>query len=155
VTTDSLTGVANRVGLRRALDRLAHEDAPIAVAFADLDEFKVVNDTHGHAAGDEVLVEVAERLEHTVGPMGTVCRIGGDEFVVILRRVADETTAELLVDVMGRAVGEPIGTARGELSVTVSIGLAFSRALVDVSQLLTSADTAMYQVKRARKAVRD
>jgi diguanylate cyclase (GGDEF)-like protein/PAS domain S-box-containing protein len=154
VTTDSLTGVANRVGLRRALDRLAEEDTPLAVAFADLDEFKAVNDTHGHGAGDQVLEAVAERLERAVGPMGTVCRIGGDEFVVILRRVSDEPSAARVVDMMRRAVAEPIGTGRGELSVTISIGLAFTRGLVDVSQLLTSADTAMYQVKRARKTAR-
>jgi diguanylate cyclase (GGDEF)-like protein/PAS domain S-box-containing protein len=151
VTTDSLTGVANRVGLRRALDKLAQEDSPIAVAFGDLDEFKVVNDTHGHGVGDDVLVAVAERLKQAVGPLGTVCRIGGDEFVLILRRVADEGSAQRVVDAIAATVAEPISTPRGNVSVTISIGVAFAAALVDVSQLLTSADTAMYQVKRLRR----
>jgi diguanylate cyclase (GGDEF)-like protein/PAS domain S-box-containing protein len=152
VTTDSLTAVANRVGLRRALDRLAQEDAPIAVAFCDIDEFKIVNDTHGHAVGDEVLVAVAERLGRAVGPLGTVARIGGDEFVLILRRVADESSAQHAVDLAADAVAEPIGTSRGDVSVSISVGVAFSAALVDVSQLLTNADTAMYQVKRLRRS---
>ncbi len=151
VTTDSLTGVANRVGLRRALDRLAQEDAPIAVAFCDLDEFKVVNDTHGHAAGDEVLVTVAERLGRSLGPLGTVCRIGGDEYVLILRRVADESSAQRVVDSAVDAVAEPISTSRGDVSVSISVGVAFSAALVEVSHLLTNADTTMYQVKRDRR----
>lgn len=155
---DALTGLPNRALLADRLDlALAgtrRTGGRVLVAFCDLDDFKTVNDTSGHAAGDHVLVTVAHRLREAVRPADTVARVGGDEFVVLCPDVPDEAVAH---DIAGRllaALRTPVlidGTAchRGG-----SIGVALSAAGrgTDASALLQAADIAMYRAKRSGKS---
>ena len=142
--TDPLTGLRNRSALRRRLD-----DAPglVTLAVIDLDDFKPVNDTHGHDAGDVVLQIVAERLTATVRADDLVVRFGGDEFAVVF---ADDTTpdrAAHLADRITEAIGAPIVvSARLTVAVSASVGLATAPADVVVHQ----ADDALYQAKRTK-----
>lgn len=154
---DPLTGLPNR---RLMTDRLykAYEHAcrhhhPIAVLFIDLDGFKPINDTFGHAAGDEVLKAVAARLTATVRAADTVARIGGDEFVVILHetgpRASVEDVARRILDI----VAEPVEFADTEVRVLASVGIAHTvdpAAEAAAEELLDAADLAMYEAKRQR-----
>jgi diguanylate cyclase (GGDEF)-like protein len=152
---DGLTGLANRALFR---DRLQHALQlhtrglrPVSVVFLDLDDFKVVNDTLGHATGDELLIRVAERLRAAVRAGDTVARLGGDEFAVLLEDGADTpaTTARLLA-----ALRAPVAVGGRSLSVRASVGvstLGAGDAPVDVDELLVRSDLAMYAAKRAGK----
>ena len=160
---DSLTGLPNRVLFE---DRLAHavarcrqadrhRDGPspstheLAVLFVDLDGFKPVNDSLGHAAGDTVLKQVAARLLHEVRPADTVARIGGDEFVLLLEDVNGLDDAAALA---GRLVGQlaqPIEVAHTTVEVRASIGLVVYPHQGDEGKLMAQADAAMYAAKRA------
>jgi diguanylate cyclase (GGDEF)-like protein len=150
---DALTGLPNRQLL---IDRLgqatAHRDrqqATVAVLFIDLDHFKDVNDTLGHAAGDRLLQDVAERLASCVRDGDTVARLGGDEFVVILLGLRDSEDAALVADKMVARLCAPCQIDGAELHVTPSIGIAiFPDDGVDSDRLLRNADTAMYHAKR-------
>ena len=150
---DSLTGLPNRLLL---LDRLtqatAHRErlhAQVAVLFMDLDHFKEVNDTLGHAAGDRLLQVVAERLAACVREGDTVARLGGDEFVVMLVDLHQLADAALVADKILGAVSSACQIEGSELHVTPSIGLAiFPEDGGDPDTLLRNADTAMYHAKR-------
>jgi diguanylate cyclase (GGDEF)-like protein len=147
---DPLTGLANRRLFRdRLTSALADPDAgELAVLFADLDQFKTVNDTRGHAAGDATLVEVAARLtELTQGNSDAlVARMGGDEFAVLLPNTG-EPAAEQLADRLVAALARPYASAP-QVPVTVSIGLAISATDErDPGALLRGADLAMYDAK--------
>jgi diguanylate cyclase (GGDEF)-like protein len=147
---DPLTGLANRRLFRERLTgALADPDAgEVAVLFADLDQFKTVNDTRGHAAGDAMLVEVAERLTVLLhGYDGAlVARMGGDEFAVLLPNM-NEPVAERLADQLVAVLARPYAAAP-QVPVTVSIGLAISAADErDPGALLRGADLAMYDAK--------
>ncbi|GAA4605918.1 diguanylate cyclase (GGDEF)-like protein [Actinoplanes octamycinicus] len=151
--TDNLTGLANRAQfLDRLDDALGDRDAQVGVLLIDLDDFKPVNDTHGHAAGDAVLVQSAERLRGCVGPDDVVARLGGDEFAVLLARCgADDLAA--VADRVVQALDQPCPLASGaEARVRASVGGAVpldgSR---DPLALLHTADQAMYQAKCAGK----
>lgn len=153
---DPLTGLANRVLLeermRAALARDARSGSTTGVLFLDLDGFKAVNDEHGHAAGDDVLVEVAGRLAEAVRPSDTVARLGGDEFVVLVEGVS-LGELPLLADRLRTAVARPlhIEGERGQtldLHVGVSIGEATSVAGADdPAGLVSRADSRMYAAK--------
>jgi diguanylate cyclase (GGDEF)-like protein len=150
--TDSLTGLANRA---RFLDRVAETLAgggPAGVLLIDLDDFKPVNDLHGHAAGDAVLMETARRLEACVGPDGLVARLGGDEFAVLLDRPPPDGftgVAERIVATLGAPSRLPGGAAA---TVRASVGLAVADPSAgDTSDLLKRADQAMYQAKSRGK----
>ena len=149
---DVLTGVANRVALRQALE-LQLEDwrrggAPFAVLLLDLDGFKPVNDRHGHAAGDEVLVEIARRLCTAVRTGDLVARHGGDEFVLLLRSVHADAQLEERVRRLAEAVQAPIALADASVVVHASIGVARAAHSADtVDGLLRRADLAMYAAK--------
>ena len=152
---DDLTGLPNRAlfldRAQQALDRLRRRPAPLVMAFLDLDDFKAVNDTYGHRAGDELLVEMARRLVDWVRPGDTVARLGGDEFALLLEDT-DLDTARLVVERMLEAAAVPVVVGDDAIVVSMSIGLA--EALDDVrdpDQLLVEADTAMYTAKQRGK----
>jgi diguanylate cyclase (GGDEF)-like protein len=147
---DALTGLANRTLLRdrleQALARSAREGGETGVLFVDLDAFKQVNDAHGHAAGDAVLVELAGRLRTAVRPADTVARFGGDEFVVVCEQI-DEPAALALAWRLEDAVRSPIAAGAGEHRLAASIGVAVGDA--DAETLLAEADAAAYRAKTA------
>ncbi len=151
---DPLTGLANRTlleeRLRAVLARDARSGASTAVLFLDLDDFKAVNDQHGHAMGDLVLRTVATRLAASVRPSDTVARLGGDEFVV-LAEGADAASVELLAERLRTAATSSIGPL--DLQVGVSIGIALShRGDAEPTGLLNAADHEMYAAKRRGRA---
>jgi diguanylate cyclase (GGDEF)-like protein len=155
---DQLTGLANRTLL---LDRLTHageraarhEDQPYAVLFIDLDRFKVVNDTHGHAAGDAVLVEVARRLTKVVRSADTAARLGGDEFVLLLDDLSADAMPQAVVERVRRALDAPMTFAGQTIDIHASIGIAISDAgRTDARSLLRIADRAMYREKGIRRS---
>lgn len=153
---DSLTGLPNprciRERLERALSRARRHDDGIAVMFVDLDRFKAVNDTFGHAVGDTVLKTVAQRLRDIVRDCDTVGRMGGDEFVLMLTDIADPAILSVIAQRAVDAIAAPIDIDGGPVHVGASIGVAsFPEHGDDVDMLLRRADQAMYAVKRAGK----
>ena len=156
-TTDQLTGLANRSTL---MDHLAHiirstseADLGAAVLLFDLDKFKSVTDSLGHAAGDQVLAEVARRLADGIGDVGTAYRLGGDEFVVILNRATDIGALET-ADALLASVSEPVTLEMGgTVSVSASVGVAVSGGdLGHPAALISAADAAMYRAKSAGRS---
>jgi diguanylate cyclase (GGDEF)-like protein len=155
---DPLTDLPNRILLARhlaqALDRLATPvsgtaSRGVAVIFVDLDRFKVVNDSEGHAIGDLVLAQVAERFLGRLAPNETLGRFGGDEFMVVCDRVADEVEAAAAAERFADALREPVALPDGsELFVTASLGIAFTAdATASAESLIRDADVAMYRAK--------
>lgn len=146
---DTLTGLATRSELLDEMNRSLASASDFAVLLIDLDDFKVINDTHGHDTGDEVLVQVANRLRACVRPDDLVVRFGGDEFVVLCRMAeAAETVAQRVVALLA----PPIVTAAGPVTITASVGISDRSIPVDAAgDLLTRADTAMYWAKRLGK----
>jgi diguanylate cyclase (GGDEF)-like protein/PAS domain S-box-containing protein len=147
---DPLTGLANRTLLRdrleHAIARSEREHGAIAVLFIDLDNFKGVNDTHGHIAGDAVLVESAKRLLAAVRPGDTVARIGGDEFVALCEDV-DADSALAVAHRLREALRPPFTAEGVEHHLSASIGVAFGDHEAD--RLLGNADAASYRAKAA------
>jgi diguanylate cyclase (GGDEF)-like protein/PAS domain S-box-containing protein len=159
---DSLTGLPNRALLEDrmilALGRLRRDGNPHAVLFCDLDHFKVVNDTRGHEAGDQLLAEVAKRLSDLVRPTDTVGRLGGDEFAILCERM-NERGAIVLAERIKDVLAEPIEVDDREIQISASIGIAVNRdpGLLP-SDVVGNADLAMYEAKeqgRARHAFFD
>lgn len=149
---DPLTGLANRVLLldriEHALTRIERLPGTVAVLFLDLDRFKVVNDSLGHAAGDHMLQEVARRLGSTVRRGDTVARFGGDEFVVLCESVASDELVRVLAERIGIALAQPFIVDGHELSMSASIGIATSSDWHrSADDLVRDADAAMYQAK--------
>ena len=153
---DSLTGLANRAllldRLEHALKRIQRRDdgARIALLFTDLDNFKNVNDSLGHKAGDNLLVEVAARIASCLRPEDTVARLGGDEFVVVLEGVADTAEATAVAERIARSLAAPFVLNGQEVSVTTSTGIVVSGP-AEAEDLLRHADVAMYKSKEAGK----
>ncbi len=149
---DALTGLPNRVyfvgRLDEALRRAEREGTRIGVVFLDVDRFKVVNDSLGHAAGDELLKAVADRLRESLRPDDVVARFGGDEFTVLVERVADEAAAMEMADRVLRILGRPVNLSHGETYVSASLGVAISEPGTSGAELLRNADTAMYVAKQ-------
>jgi diguanylate cyclase (GGDEF)-like protein len=152
-THDELTGLPNRTLI---LDRVAQlmvrsrrEQAPIAALFIDLDNFKAINDSLGHAAGDELLKAVASRLTAVVRESDAVGRLGGDEFVVIASELSFASGPELMAERLLEALDQPFklsGTGQSSLKVTASVGIAAGER-EHAEHLLRDADIAMYQAK--------
>ncbi len=136
-TTDQLTGLLNR---RALLERLKLAKSP-AVALVDVDHFKKINDQHGHAAGDAVLVELTRRLAAALGPRDSVGRYGGEEFLVVMPDSTLQAAAERLEAARKRIEGEPFAVGR----VTISCGVAVGEG--DPETLIGKADVALYQAK--------
>jgi diguanylate cyclase (GGDEF)-like protein/PAS domain S-box-containing protein len=153
---DPLTGLANRRLLFDRLDlaqaRSSRSGSALGIVFMDLDDFKTVNDVHGHDAGDEVLIKVSARLRSSVRGTDTLARFGGDEFMVICEDVAGPRDITEVAVRLGAAVSVPMEVRDTTLSLTMSIGLAFARdARIDINELLRRADSAMYRAKSAGK----
>jgi diguanylate cyclase (GGDEF)-like protein len=152
---DSLTGLANRLMFRELVDAALEESARnanrVAVLFIDLDDFKTVNDTMGHAAGDTLLEEVASRIAASVGKLGTAARLGGDEFAVLLPDVHNDSEVRDVADRILVALGHPV-TVKGQPVVAqASIGIASHVDAADAAELMQQADVAMYTAKRNGK----
>ena len=151
---DQLTGLPNRMQftdrLEQALGHLRRERRPVAILYCDLDLFKPVNDERGHHSGDLVLVEVARRLKGAVRRTDTVCRFGGDEFVVICEAFSDTDGIRELGQRLINAVHPPIELGAGnEVRVSLSVGMAVADQLSTVEGLLAKADQALYRAKEA------
>jgi diguanylate cyclase (GGDEF)-like protein len=152
-THDGLTGLPNRTlivdRLEQMLARFRRTGTPVAAAFIDLDDFKLVNDTLGHAAGDELLSAVAARLQAVLRETDALGRLGGDEFVVIADDVTLDVGPELIAERLTLALQEPFtlqgGTRR--VPVTASIGVACANKATEAEELLRDADIAMYRAK--------
>nr|WP_297424459.1 EAL domain-containing protein [uncultured Actinotalea sp.] len=148
---DALTGLPNRVLFTRHLDGTLREARPAegtAVLFCDLDRFKAVNDDHGHAAGDELLRQVAARLRGVFRPGDVVGRLSGDEFAVVLADV-DEATALAVAGRVVEALDQPFRVEGREQRVTVSVGVALHEGTDGRGdRLLAAADAAMYEAKQ-------
>ncbi|MHB9149318.1 MAG: GGDEF domain-containing protein [Thermoleophilia bacterium] len=150
-TLDPLTGLVNQCHFVRVLGtelrRGLYENVPVSLLIADLDHFKEVNDTYGHMAGDGVLVSVAQCIRETLRPHDVACRMGGEEFAVILPGATRDEAAAVADRIRG-AVAESM--APGFPSVTVSLGVAaFPDDAATVDLLVKRADDAMYVAKRA------
>ena len=152
---DALTGLPNRHLLRDRLSqgvhRAAREGRRVALLMLDLDDFKSVNDTLGHAAGDELLVEVAARLRATTGDSCRVFRFAGDEFVVLASGIHDDEEAAAIGERLRVELAEPMLLESGPLVVTCSVGVARATGDDSVDGLLHNADVAMYEAKRRGK----
>jgi diguanylate cyclase (GGDEF)-like protein len=154
---DSLTELPNRAlfsdRLQHALDRMTRRQESIAVLFLDLDEFKPVNDTLGHDAGDRLLVEVGQRLQSCLRPEDTIARLGGDEFTVLLEDITDARYAIRVAERIAEALKEPFQLDGEEASVTASIGIAVGTGRESTTDdLVRRSDQAMYEAKRSGKA---
>lgn len=155
--TDPLTGLSNRVAL---LDRMTHaitratrRHEQVAVVFLDLDNFKMVNDSLGHEAGDHLLIFVARRLQGCLRAEDTAARLGGDEFTILLEGVHEVQDVVRVVDRISAALQAPFIVDGHEVFVTFSIGMTLSRSgQQDPRELLREADVAMYYAKHKGKA---
>jgi len=147
---DPLTGLPNRALLNDrlgpAVERSRRRGERLAVLFIDVDRFKVVNDTLGHDAGDQLLVELAERLVQAVRGGDTVARLGGDEFLVVTETATGTDDITRMAERVGAALSRPVALAQGEVRVSSSIGIAFD-AGGDPGALLRDADIALYRAK--------
>lgn len=153
---DDLTGILNRRGLYAEIARVAafteRYDQPSALLYIDLDRFKAINDRHGHAVGDAVLVAVARRIADHLRRSDVFGRIGGDEFVIVLRQVDAVQAAAKAATIQHILGAGPIEVDGIGLRVGGSIGVAEFEAGDTPDQVITRADRAMYVDKRARKA---
>jgi diguanylate cyclase (GGDEF)-like protein len=154
---DSLTGLPNRALfldlLSQALNRFRSDHIPRAVLFMDLDQFKVINDSLGHRAGDELLIIAARRLQNCLRPGDTAARLGGDEFIVLLDGVGDVEDAVQVAQRITKALGLPMKLAGRQMVVSTSMGIALCEdANCEPDALLRNSDAAMYQAKTEGKA---
>jgi diguanylate cyclase (GGDEF)-like protein len=157
-THDPLTGLANRALFTQRLEHAltqARDGASegVGLILLDLDGFKAVNDTWGHAEGDEVLLEVSTRVEAAIQQTDTAARLGGDEFAVLCPGTADLTQLEVLAEHLRTELRLPIVLRVGDVydRLSVSVGVVTSHAHCDVEVLLRRADALMYDAKRSGK----
>jgi diguanylate cyclase (GGDEF)-like protein/PAS domain S-box-containing protein len=153
---DPLTGLANRALFRNrvehSLARLSRNGGSVAVLFLDIDNFKRINDTHGHSAGDALLQAVAMRLQHCVRPEDTIARFGGDEFALCLESNGDPTNPFRVAERVLASLRNPVCIAGRDTDMTGSLGVAImSDTDADVDALLRNADVAMYAAKSRGK----
>jgi diguanylate cyclase (GGDEF)-like protein/PAS domain S-box-containing protein len=154
---DLLTGLPNRVlladRLRQSKAQALRQSKRLAVAYLDLDGFKKINDAHGHDAGDQLLMVIAERMKQTMREGDTLARLGGDEFVAVLLDLPDLAASLPMLKRLLAAAAEPAQIGDHLLQVSASLGLTFfpQAEVIDADGLLRQADQAMYQAKQAGK----
>ncbi len=154
---DNLTGLPNRILLadrmEQALIQAQRRGERLAVVFLDLDGFKAINDQHGHAAGDHLLITLAQRMQQTLRDSDTLARLGGDEFVAVLQDVNDVSASAPMLKRLLDAACEPVQFGDLALQVSASLGVTFypQDEAVAPDQLLRQADQAMYQAKLGGK----
>jgi diguanylate cyclase (GGDEF)-like protein len=154
---DQKTGLPSRTlfddRLAQAMAGAERHGRMLAVMFLDLDRFKLVNDTHGHAAGDTVLAVVAERLMRHARDEDTVCRNGGDEFLYLLVNPADREAVARIAGLVRQAIGSPVGLGDLQYTITPSIGIAlYPEHSQNGQTLIAQADAAMYRAKQIGSA---
>ena len=153
--TDGLTGLHNRRYMESHLgtlvDQASMRGKPLAVLVLDIDYFKAVNDTWGHDAGDEVLREFAQRLRKSVRGIDLVCRLGGEEFVVVMPDT-DAGVASIVAErIRNRVAGEPFAIHKGARAIDVTVSIGMAQRLggdTDADTILKRADQALYRAKR-------
>jgi diguanylate cyclase (GGDEF)-like protein len=153
---DNLTGLTSqrlsRDKIEMAISLAARSNNKVALLFIDLDGFKFINDTNGHDAGDQVLIEIAKRIQHIVRNSDTACRIGGDEFLVALSEIDDIQKVEKFCVRLLNEIEQPVEYDGTSLTVGGSIGISvYPDDANDFKTLKKIADTAMYQVKKSGK----
>jgi diguanylate cyclase (GGDEF)-like protein len=155
---DPLTTLPNRVllldHLNGALARTRRHPTSLAVMFIDLDGFKAVNDSLGHDAGDELLIELSRRLHTMLRPSDTVARFGGDEFLILCEDLRSHREAIQVAERVRAVIAEPVALQGREISLRASVGIAFARANGTTAEgLITEADLAMYRAKRCGSGI--
>lgn len=152
--TDALTGLRNRRGMEMAIADMVEREVAFSLMHVDLDYFKSINDTLGHAAGDHVLSHVARILESETRRGDLVIRLGGDEFVVICHDLLDRRRLAAIANRIIAAIDEPIGFEGSECRVSASVGVTTSDLYVrpDAAQMLRDADLALYRSKELGRA---
>jgi diguanylate cyclase (GGDEF)-like protein/PAS domain S-box-containing protein len=154
---DALTGLPNRTllsdRLQQAMAQAQRREQQVAVAYLDLDGFKAINDRHGHAAGDQVLICLAHRMKEVLRDGDTISRIGGDEFVAVLIDLQDSSSSTPLLNRLLAVAALPVQVGELSLQVSASLGVTLYPQVyeVEADQLLRQADQAMYQAKLAGK----
>jgi diguanylate cyclase (GGDEF)-like protein/PAS domain S-box-containing protein len=154
---DGVTGLANRAlfaeRVRHAIARSRREGSGLAVIFLDLDDFKTINDSLGHAAGDEVLIEVARRLDESIRGADTAARFGGDEFAVLLEDVEHSQEAADAAERILEALAVPLVAGHKEIALRCSLGISVAEheSGADADEMIRDADAAMYIAKRDGK----
>lgn len=154
---DVLTGLPNRAlfldRLERALAHTSHQESLLAVLMMDLDRFKVVNDSLGHEAGDELLQSLVQRLSKCINPLDSVARVGGDEFMILMENVTDETQAVYIAERIIEILHEPFRLRGHDVFATTSIGIVLSTSTTHTAaELLRDADIALYRAKARGKS---
>ncbi|HEX8615798.1 MAG TPA: sensor domain-containing diguanylate cyclase [Telluria sp.] len=151
--TDILTGIDNRRMFEEtfaaALARAARADSAVALAYLDIDHFKAINDTYGHKAGDEVLVEFAKRLRAAVRSTDSVARLAGDEFVAIFEGLSNDAEPAILAGKIIEMARTPFLAAGRQLQVTTSVGIAIGSGAASMEDYLALSDEALYAAKQA------
>jgi diguanylate cyclase (GGDEF)-like protein len=153
---DPLTDLANRLLFaERVSDALQRDPESVSVIFIDINDFKTINDTLGHAAGDELLIAISGRLRDCVRPPDTLARLGGDEFAIMLERTASQEEAIQVAERINRRLAERFSIAGQNISVRASAGIATGAVgaggVVSPEELIRNADVAMYRAKQASK----
>lgn len=153
---DSLTGLPNRryfeKCLREAIEKLNMEEKYFSLLFFDIDDFKYINDQCGHETGDQVIKEFAKRVQAIVGNDGVASRLGGDEFIVILKHVKSEVDVKKFIYKIQQATMETIDTDKKEITITSSIGATIcTTKFKDISYFVNRADESLYNVKEKGK----
>jgi diguanylate cyclase (GGDEF)-like protein len=149
-THDPLTHLPNRRLFMDEMETVTRSGSA-AVLFVDLDDFKIANDTYGHAFGDEILATVANRLRVAVGVRGMAARLGGDEFAVLLRNVDSLPQAKEYAGQLSTAIAEPMQIEGRAIRVHASVGVTIGGAKTDIAEIFRQADTDMYRVKAEGK----
>jgi diguanylate cyclase (GGDEF)-like protein len=150
---DNLTGLGNRLALMERLSEVLADESqwPVAVALLDLNDFKLINDNHGHAVGDEILRRAADRLVDSVRGDDLVVRLGGDEFAVVATQFSESHRDPFVARLLG-ALEAPLEAGGGQFQVAASVGIVVAEPAQTAGALLAHADAAMYRAKEDKQA---